>query len=428
MNPINNISVKPSRLHTIIIGAGPAGLAAANSLSALGINNFLLIERGRALENRQRAREEDIASGVGGAGLYSDGKFSFYPSATWLWKNLADDYLIKSYEWLTNTLKPYNVNPPDFNGQATEPKSSDATFKAYPSFYIDFDSRYQLIEEWSKQFNDNIFYETSYLDIAKEENEYCVTTSKGMFFSQNVVIATGRMGPLQIPALTLNVDQAFQRIEVGVRIKGAYTHSFFQELQQHGKYLDPKFIFNHPEHPNVSWRAFCFCKRGEIMNSGSDGYITLSGRADCAPTDESNIGFNTRIKLPHVSHLLPKLTEPFALNLGDVYSSPETLSNYYAPEIAFYVAEGFIQLRNHFKSLNQADSLEIVGPTIEGVGNYPVVRKKLNTDYPGFYAVGDAVGLFRGLTAALLSGHYIGQKIVADSKSPSYHQIAEKVI
>jgi uncharacterized FAD-dependent dehydrogenase len=403
----------------IIVGAGPAGLSAAHSLTSLGINDFLLIERGQPLAKRQRSCPEDIPSGVGGAGLFSDGKFSFFPSATWLWKNLSSDYLSKAYDWLKKALENYGVYPPGFHDRPSEQMMLNNVFKAYPSFYINFDDRYNMIDDWGKTFSANTLTNTDVINIEKQCDGYRLTTNNGLFFAKKIIIATGRMGPLQLPSYTLPISQAFQRIEVGVRIKGPHTHPFFAELLQHGKFLDPKFIFTDQHHPEVSWRTFCFCKRGEILPSGNNDYFTLSGRADCPATDESNIGFNTRIKLPAMSHLLPKLAEPFALNLGNVYSNPSLLSPYFKPDVAQYVFLGFMKLKEHFSSLADAHPLEIVGPTIEGVGNYPIVTNELQTAHPGLYIAGDLLGLFRGLTAALLSGHYIGQTLGHELKTPT---------
>ncbi len=406
--------------HTIIIGAGPAGLATACSLASLGSTDFLLIERGKSLAKRERTRPEDIPSGVGGAGLFSDGKFSFFPSATWLWKNLSFDKLFIAYHWLKDILQKYHVNPPDL--RTTEPIDviSDQVFKAYPSFYIDFNKRYNMIDEWTKQFAPRILTNTTVINIATHHNLYCITTNAGLFFAENIVIATGRMGPLQLSEFTLPIAKAFQRIEIGVRIKGCYAHPFFIELQQHGHFLDPKFIFINKDYPQISWRTFCFCKRGEIMHSGSDGYVTLSGRADCPPTDESNIGFNTRIKLPSTNHsLLPRLQNSFLFNLGDVYRNPNILSQHFESTIADFIFLGLMELKNHFISLADTNALDIVGPTIEGVGDYPVVTTQLKTEHKGIYVAGDSLGLFRGLTAALLSGHYIGQQIIGCSEDNS---------
>jgi len=397
---------------TIIIGAGPAGLAVANSLYNQGCDDFLLLERGKSLPQRTRYSAPDIASGIGGAGLFSDGKFSFYPSATGLWKNLHLDVLQESYRWLQQDLKKKHLTVPDFDDRTWLP-SANPYFKLYPSYYLNFSDRYDLINEWSNLFLANTQVNALVTGISAQNKGYCVQTDTGAYLANNIVIATGRMGPLQMSTYTLPLIQTFQRIEIGVRLEGHHMHPFFQELQNYSPYPDPKFIFTDSEDERVSWRTFCFCKRGEVVSSGDEEYIALSGRGDCAPTDLSNIGFNTRIKIPAFSERLPKLQQHFTLSLAKLLHSPECLENYYPKQMAQYVIKGLMRLTKHFQSLQDDQSLMIHGPTIEGVGNYPVVNEALETNCQRIYITGDAAGLFRGLTAALLSGHYVGKKIAS---------------
>jgi 2-polyprenyl-6-methoxyphenol hydroxylase-like FAD-dependent oxidoreductase len=68
----------------VIIGAGPSGLCCAYTLQQLNIP-FKLLEMGKCLTSRDRNDSFDSANGAGGAGLFSDGKFSFYPAGTALW-------------------------------------------------------------------------------------------------------------------------------------------------------------------------------------------------------------------------------------------------------------------------------------------------------------------------------------------------------
>jgi uncharacterized FAD-dependent dehydrogenase len=73
----------------IIIGAGPAGLAAAFELTALSKLSVLLIDKGSSIEHRKCSSLEKLCSdhstcsithGSGGAGLYSDGKLCLDPA------------------------------------------------------------------------------------------------------------------------------------------------------------------------------------------------------------------------------------------------------------------------------------------------------------------------------------------------------------
>ncbi|HEX9966438.1 MAG TPA: FAD-dependent oxidoreductase, partial [Solirubrobacterales bacterium] len=70
-------------LETLIVGAGPAGLFAALSLAASGERDVVLIDAGPDIAERRRDSDihrnsggghPDYESGVGGAGLFSDGK------------------------------------------------------------------------------------------------------------------------------------------------------------------------------------------------------------------------------------------------------------------------------------------------------------------------------------------------------------------
>ena len=60
----------------IIVGGGPAGIFAALTLCKLGVDDVLLIEQGKDLQERERAESKDILRGWGGAGAYSDGKLT----------------------------------------------------------------------------------------------------------------------------------------------------------------------------------------------------------------------------------------------------------------------------------------------------------------------------------------------------------------
>ena len=52
----------------VIIGAGPAGLAAGSILQDCGMH-YLILEKGKNLPDRDSGNPCDISSGVGGCGL-----------------------------------------------------------------------------------------------------------------------------------------------------------------------------------------------------------------------------------------------------------------------------------------------------------------------------------------------------------------------
>lgn len=405
------------RLHkykTLIIGAGPAGLAVANSLLFGGDNDFLLIDSGKPLAERNRFTPGGISSGLGGAGLFSDGKFSFFPSASKLWKLPDKESLNKAYQWLTTLFAQYNrdVPPIDLN-HANYVVQASGSLKYYPSFYLELDARYHLIDHLTKRFQNNIQLNTTLIDIIQmDDGSYKIVTNGEPLYCNKICWASGKMSPLLMQELSIDIAHQFQRTELGVRIQGHYQHPFFSELLAEQNTLDPKYIFFDSDVP-VSWRTFCFCRRGEIVNSGTDGFVLYSGRSDCEQTDFSNIGFNTRIEggLGDMKRL-PKLPNPFTFCLKNLFTEPYSLERYFPKEYATYIMKGLHQLVNRFPSLGQnSDGIELVGPTVEGVGAYPIVDGQLKVPGHSIYVAGDAVGSFRGITAAMLSGYYIGRQI-----------------
>src|SRR4051794_26248347 len=89
----------------VVVGCGPAGLAAARiaQAAAPGVR-WVALESGGPLPGRQRNDPHDVVAGVGGAGLYSDGKFSFYPAATALWQLPDRERLARAYAWVGSLL------------------------------------------------------------------------------------------------------------------------------------------------------------------------------------------------------------------------------------------------------------------------------------------------------------------------------------
>jgi uncharacterized FAD-dependent dehydrogenase len=68
-------------LDVIIIGAG---LAAGTVLNE-GKRHYLILEKGNDLAVRNANNPKGVVTGIGGGGLFSDGKISFPPSASNLW-------------------------------------------------------------------------------------------------------------------------------------------------------------------------------------------------------------------------------------------------------------------------------------------------------------------------------------------------------
>lgn len=101
------------RYEILIIGAGPAGLSAAWCCMLEGID-FIVIENGLEHSDRSVLNPKDVPCGVGGAGLYSDGKLSYYPSSHALWSLPSESILRNAFNYIHNLISDFSKDFPKF--------------------------------------------------------------------------------------------------------------------------------------------------------------------------------------------------------------------------------------------------------------------------------------------------------------------------
>lgn len=397
----------------VIVGAGPAGLAAANAAASA---EPLVIDAGSRQDQRRHAEPTAVVQGVGGAGLFSDGKLSFFPSATSVW-GLESILLRRAYAWLRHqTAKSRIVVPPltqeDIDARSRRPASHE---KRYPSVYMPFEDRFELISSLASKVR-RLALNSRVVSLRRAGRVWELTTAgRTALYTRKVVLATGRYGPLLMTKVLPEHVLRFQRLEVGVRIEQKADQFF---LQDHPG-LDPKYVWI-DESGTVEWRTFCCCREGKVVLTEFQGIRTVSGRADCDPTGRSNIGFNVRFNDPDkVGDLLPNLlassrsiAEPATERLetflkSDEESKARSISSVLGPVASRHLSKGLHRLIREFPARSLSGAT-LVGPTLEGVGRYPVHDSSLGTPLPGLWVAGDACGSFRGLTAAMVSGYIAG--------------------
>jgi len=393
---------------TLIVGAGPAGLAAAVSLKTRG-KEFLLIEGGKSVHERDRYDKTDLICGIGGAGLFSDGKFSFYPSSTHLWNLSNKEILSESYDWFCNLLSQCGLKmvpscPVVVN---THYETNKWFLKEYPSLYLSLDERYSLSDKLFSLIGwNNILLETTVIGYIKNKNgTYSIKISRNgnntSIHCKNLIIAGGRFWPLfnnfQTPQ--------FMRLEYGVRIQDLPSRSFFT----HTELNDPKYKYLDKE---VEFRTFCCCRNGEVVITDNNKIETYSGRSDCLPTKLSNTGFNVRILDEDICNKIISEGLFKTKTYGDIpikiAIETDILEKYYGKTACHYLTVGLRLLLEKFPDLENAN---LFGPTIEGVGYYPLSDENMKDLNENIWYCGDCGGKFRGITAAMVSGCYVGKMI-----------------
>jgi len=415
-----------SRRHVVIIGMGPAGLAAAARLKNSGLK-FTIVDSGKAVKDRDRYLPEDATRGQGGAGLFSDGKFSFFPSASELWSLPSTSDLRKAYDWTCKTLNDMGLETPPFPSNpdaysvAGLVESKHWSLKDYPCDYLSLEARLKLVESMVKDVDGKVMNNTSVFDAVYHPDtdtfsldvQNQVTGQIERLWTDRLIITTGRFGPLDASMDQMTRHHQFHRLEVGFRIQQHSDQAFFKDMKQ----LDPKLRIKETD-GSVEWRTFCVCRQGETCLTQTNGLWTVSGRSDCPPTGFSNSGFNTRIldrelaerTLGPVLDAMGRPEAHFQLSAqGLLRGDPDVtakLVNIYGSELVEKMTEGLRRLSLSYSALAGDAEATLIGPTLEGIGWYPKVNGSLRLlDTPAWVA-GDACGLFRGIVAAMISGHY----------------------
>lgn len=384
----------------VILGGGPAGLAAAVGALDAGVS-YAVVESGVSALARDRGRPADLVSGVGGAGLYSDGKFSFAPSATELWNLEPIDALREAYEWTAALLRDHGLDAPPFQSKDLQ-GNWIGPVKAYPSLYMPLGARMEMIGSLERRIADHLVTGADGR-LALARGDVVVDYAGGRYRGQAAVIASGRFGPLEISGIPMQ----FRRVEIGMRVEQDAAR-FALDAEPIAGLLDPKWIRRSTD-GRYEWRTFCCCRRGEVVETRFGDLSTVSGRADGDETNRSNFGLNVRfldadeaiVALAHAVQAArgAPMKVSGAELLDDSRSGP--VARALGPDVASALAAGLIALGEDFDVELRDAVLHL--PAVEGVGYYPSVDRTLRVS-SAIWAAGDAVGLFRGLVPALVSG------------------------
>ena len=407
----------------LIIGAGPAGLAAAASCRACG-RDFFVIESGQPVERRDHADQRALGTGVGGSGLFSDGKFSYHPSATALWKLPDQMGLQVSWRWFSEAVSPLGLSVPDLPaadapaGALRSTGVDSIVRKDYDSTYLSLEHRRQLIARLQRECGARLLTNAELLTVRFDPGMRmlrCRIRQAGSVVVEHVVaraavFAGGRFGPIGWSSVFAQPAQLFKRVEIGVRIEQKSEDFFLADDSKR----DPKLILASLD-GRYSWRTFCCCRNGDVVTTEVRGVCSVSGRADGPPSGRSNVGFNLRVTDPVLAESLwPNglrqmvgERNPASQPLVEFLERPGGggIAGVVGDEVAMLLAKGLRLLCSEHPDLLLNPCL-LTAPAIEGIGYYPELTDTLRHGNLPLWVAGDASGVFRGLTAALVSGYF----------------------
>jgi hypothetical protein len=452
----------------LIVGAGPAGIASAIELIELGIDGskILILDLGPDISERVKSRKSGIdqfnTSGLGGAGLFSDGKlyvvpekqnlFPLDPEVLRLWEVLPNPHLTDEeardiYTYAYNFFEGLNI--PIRRGAVNKEQIDQmhdlffqlgVYFEYYESRQIEPSYLPQAISKLKERLqfgNVKLQLNTAVLDISFNENDAtkslkCKSGKEDITFScKFLILATGKMGMKWImkQADNLGIDISSRPIQIGVRVEvpnrvlAPFT-KVHRDLQLIRKINRDTLV-----------QTFCTCSGGTVSSCRYGDSLVLGGYTDSKESPNTNFALLVKMDLGKVDHLeygfsiikatntigqgkpilqrLGDLKKGIASNLLDIQNNSvtTTLEDYSASNISYafpkFIIDSLLETLDVFNEaipgINE-DSNLVSGPCLEFCYSKILLSKNMETSKIGIYVAGDSTGYESGLVPAVASG------------------------
>jgi hypothetical protein len=453
----------------LIVGAGPAGLFAANELTDKGLE-VLVIDQGKAIEERYCPLEEkskclrcepcNIMAGVGGAGTFSDGTLNLRPdiggnlsalthdpSKAWELVDRVDKIFLR-HEVPNEMRKPSTKEIDLLKRKAA---SVGAKFIDIPQRHIGSDRTKKVIKSLVTDLKEkgiDFLLNTKVEDLLIVDNE-CkgVITQKEELEASRVIMAPGRIGTEWMEQIIdkYKLDAEYGPIDVGVRVEvPAIVMDPITRINR-----DPKFHI-HTKHYDDFVRTFCTNENGFVVKEEYPGFICTNGHSmKERSSSNTNFAFLVRIELTEpventtkYGRSIAKLAttigggKPILQRMGDLRrgrrsNAPRIKKNIVEPTLKEYTPGDISMAMPHrivmdlvegLEALNQimpgvaSDSTLLYAPEIKFYAMEVKVNEWLETSIKNLYAAGDGTGLSRDIVNAASTGIIAGEGVLQGLK------------
>lgn len=440
----------------LIVGAGPAGMFAANELA--GKKDVLIIDGGRNIDERNCKMNSNlicahcnpcnIICGVGGAGTFSDGILNLNPE---IGGNLLE-FTDKTNSWnlveqVDKIFLKYGA-PKDLQDHDIEKieKLKRRTFACGAKFieirqrHIGSDNSPQVIKNFKTNLEKKkvkFLLNTKVSDLIIE-NGCCtgvILKNGEKIKAKNIILAPGRSGAEVVNSLVekYKIEFSYAPIDVGVRVEvPAIVTNPVTEINR-----DPKFhIYTRTYDDFV--RTFCTNERGYVVKEEHNGFVTVNGHSlKKIKSENTNFAFLVRINLTEplenttkygisISKLATTIGggKPLIQRFGDLRrgrrSTLDKIKRNPVKNTLEEVTPGDISMALPHRIVKDIlEGLEVLDKIIPGVASdstllyapeakfYAIklkVDKNMQTSIKNLYAAGDGCGLSRDIVNAGATG------------------------
>lgn len=450
----------------IIVGGGPAGLFGAYYLAENSDLSVLVIDKGLPPLKRKCPIKENgcikckpcnILCGIGGAGLFSDGKLNFIHKLgkTDLTQFLPESEaknLIDETELIFNRFgMDGKIFPTDMERAKQirkEARKSGIDLLIIKQKHLGSDNLPAHIAAMAEYIENSgvVFHHLEEVkDIIVEDGSIAgLITDKGTYRSNNIIMAPGRVGAEWIGQLAKKnkIDVSQRGIEVGVRVE--VHNEILQDLCS--VIYDPTFFIRTSRYDDQT-RTFCTNFGGFVALENYQDFVCVNGHAYMdRKSDNSNFAFLSKVVLNDpvednqaYGESIGKLAtligggKPILQRYGDLkrgrrstwnrvrnsYIDP-TFKNVTCGDIAMALPERILSnIIDGLQQLNQVlpgvanDETLLYAPEIKFFATQVDTDNNLETDIKGLFMAGDGPGVAGNIVSATATALIPAKEIIS---------------
>jgi hypothetical protein len=460
-------STKRPDYDVIIVGAGPAGLFAAYHLCENSGLRVLIVEKGKTSSKRHcrvndyrecfKCTPCDILSGVGGAGLFSDGKLNFIhklgkTDLSQFMEIPAAESLVAETEQVFNRFGMDGPVFPTDMGTARDirkrARRHGLDLLIIRQKHIGSDRLPERIAAMAGHLRAKgvtIHTSEEVKDVVVKTGRAAgVVTSRGAYSAGQVILAPGRVGADWMGAVAARFGLGLKQrgIEVGVRVE--LHNDIMQDLCD--VIYDPTFFVQTAKYDDLT-RTFCTNHGGFVSLENYSDFVCVNGHAfRDRKSENTNFAFLSKVVLTEpvtdnqaygesIGGLATLIGggKPILQRFGDLkrgrrstwnrvrkgYIRP-TLANVVCGDIAMAlperiltnIVEGLEKL-NHVVPGVANDETLLYAPEIKFFATQIETGNDLQTRVEGLYVAGDGPGVAGNIVSAAATGLIPAKAILA---------------